>query len=108
MQAKYVLKTKLGVSEEFYSHCKLFPIYGSGQGAGNSLGIWCCISCNLFTCYESEAHSASFYSPDLKTHCKIYMIGFVDDTSGSTNDFLQDKQIPATHYLRMPEEDAQR
>lgn len=38
-QAKYVLKTKLGVSEEAYEHCELFPIYGSGQGAGNSPGI---------------------------------------------------------------------
>ena len=36
------------------------------------------------------------------------MIGFVDDTSGSTNDFLQDASIQSQHYLQLAEEDAQR
>ena len=86
----------------------MFPIYGSGQGAGNSPGIWCCISSDLFKCYESKAHGASFYSPDLKIHCKVFMIGFVDDTSGSTNDFLPNEQLPLEHYLTRGESDAQR
>eukprot|EP00957_Ditylum_brightwellii_P077305 5875386-Ditylum_brightwellii.AAC.1 len=30
----------LGASEESYSHCQLYPIYGSGQGATNSPTIW--------------------------------------------------------------------
>ena len=38
-QAKYVLKTQLGVSENVYKHSELFPIHGSGQGAGNSPGV---------------------------------------------------------------------
>ena len=42
--AKYRLKTALGVSDEYYQHCKLFPIYGSGQGATNSPQIWLAIS----------------------------------------------------------------
>ena len=32
--ARYLLKTQLGISTTSYSHCDLFPIYGSGQGAG--------------------------------------------------------------------------
>ena len=36
------------------------------------------------------------------------MIGFVDDTSGSTNDFLPHKQLPLDHYLERGESDAQR
>jgi hypothetical protein len=39
-EAKYVLKTKLDISESSYQHCELFPIFGSGQGAGNSPGLW--------------------------------------------------------------------
>ena len=86
----------------------MFPIYGSGQGAGNSPGMWCCIRCDLFICHEYKAHGASFYSADMKKYCKFYMIGFMDDTSGSTNDFLQCDQLPLDHYLKIAEEDAQR
>jgi hypothetical protein len=43
-QAKYKLKTKLGLSDEDYSHCHLHPIYGTGQGSTNSLVIWVLIS----------------------------------------------------------------
>ena len=50
--ARYLLKTQLGISTTSYSHCDLFPIYGSGQGAGNSPGLWCAISSVLFDVYE--------------------------------------------------------
>eukprot|EP00957_Ditylum_brightwellii_P002728 209666-Ditylum_brightwellii.AAC.1 len=29
-EAKFKLKTALGISEDFYQHCKAFPIYGAG------------------------------------------------------------------------------
>ena len=35
------------------------------------------------------------------------MIGFVDDTSGSTNDFLLPKPAPLTHYANLAIHDAQ-
>ena len=87
-QAQYLLKTQLGVSSSHYSHTELAPIYGCGQGAGNSPALWCAISSILFDAYEQGANGADFYSPNLKHHVKIHVIGFVDDTSGSTNDFL--------------------
>jgi hypothetical protein len=34
-EAKYKLRTMLGVSDESYSHCIAFPIYETGQGSGN-------------------------------------------------------------------------
>jgi hypothetical protein len=39
-ECKYKLKTLLGISNEYYKHCKIFPIYGTGQGSGNSPAIW--------------------------------------------------------------------
>ena len=39
-KAKYKLKTALGVSEGWYQHSITLPIYGTGQGAGNSPVIW--------------------------------------------------------------------
>ena len=79
--ARYLLKTQLGISTTSYSHCDLFPIYGSRQGAGNSPGLWCAISSVLFDVYEKQARGAALYSPDKTINVKHYMIGFVDDTA---------------------------
>jgi hypothetical protein len=57
-ECKYKLKTLLGVSDEYYKHCRIFPIYGTGQGSGNSPTIWCIISSVLFDCHASQAHGA--------------------------------------------------
>eukprot|EP00957_Ditylum_brightwellii_P140674 10715676-Ditylum_brightwellii.AAC.1 len=63
-QAKYCLKTALGVSDKYYQHCQLYPIYGSGQGATNSPQTWLIISSTLFDMFEESAHGATFVSPD--------------------------------------------
>ena len=44
LQAKYHIRTELGLDEEGYSHCHTQPIYGTGQGSGNSPVIWCFLS----------------------------------------------------------------
>ena len=106
--AKYLLKTQLGISSTSYSHCNLFPIYGSGQGSGNSPGLWCAISSVLFNVYEQQACGASFYYPDKTIAVELYMIGFVDDTSGSTNNFLLPEPAPLHHYTNLATHDAQR
>jgi hypothetical protein len=43
-QARYLLKTQLGIGKESYSHNSVFPLYGTGQGSANSPAIWCLIS----------------------------------------------------------------
>lgn len=73
LHAKYLLKTKLGVSENFYAHTSLTPVFGSGQGAGNSPGIWCAISSVLFETYEAKSNGAEFLSPHCKTKMKLFM-----------------------------------
>ena len=94
-------KTQLGFSSTSYSHCDLFPIYGSGQGSGNSPGLWCAISSILFDVYEQQACGTSFYSPDKTIAVKLYMIGFVDNTCGSTNDFLLTEPAPLLQYANL-------
>ena len=88
-------------------HSELFPIYGSGEGSGNSQGLWCAISSVLFDVYEQQACGVSFYSPDQTITVKLYMIGFVDDTSSSTNDFLLPGPAPLHHYTNLATHDAQ-
>ena len=104
---QYLLKTQLGISPTSYSHSKLFPIYRSGQGSGNSPGLWCAISSILFDMYEQQGCGASFYSPDQTIAVKLYMIGFVDYTSSSTNDFLLPEPAPLHHYANLATHGAQ-
>lgn len=97
-EARYKLKTALGVTEEFYQHCEIFPIYGTGQGSQNSPAIWCVISSVLFDCFETRATGACFESPDRSQSITIYMVGFVDDSTGGVNAFAENKQ-PSPHIL---------
>ena len=83
-------------------------MYGSGQGSDNSPGLWCAISSALFDVYEKQACGGSFYSPDKTINVKLYMIGFVNVTSSSTNDFLLPEPAPLTHYANLAIHDAQR
>ena len=96
-KARFHLKTSFGVSEEFYTHCEAYPIYGTGQGSGNSPYIWCFVASALFDAFEEKAHGASFYSYDGKIHIKIHMIGFVDDCSQRVNSFRAHPQPTAEH-----------
>ena len=93
-QAKYVLKTKLGLSDEGFSHCQLHPIYGTGQGSANSPVIWVLISSRLFDAHAARAYGATFFSPDRSLQLQIFMIGFVDDSNACVNDFVNSNQSP--------------
>jgi hypothetical protein len=76
-EAKFRLKTAMGVSEEFYQTCQAYPIYGTRQGSGNSPVIWVFISSILFKCHEKYAKGAVFESPDRTITIQFYMVGFV-------------------------------
>ena len=93
-EVKYHLKTQLRVSDEFYQHCTITPIYGTGQGSGNSPTIWLVVSSILFTCYSKRAYGARFESPDRSICLDLFRVGFVDDTCGYVNEF---RQTPPTY-----------
>ena len=56
-EAEYRLRTATGTSDTTYSHCLEFPLYGSGQGSGNSPSIWLFISSTLFDVQPQNRHS---------------------------------------------------
>ena len=70
------------------------PIYGTGQGSGNSPAIWLVVSSILFQCYSKQAHGARFQSPDCSVCIDLFRVGFVDETCGYVNTFNLD--IPST------------
>jgi hypothetical protein len=94
-EAKYKLRTMLGLSEESYSHCVTFPIYGTGQGSGNSPVVWYFLSSILFE------------SPNKKSSIQLFMIGFVDDSNDQVNIFTADHPPTPETLITMVRHDAQ-
>jgi hypothetical protein len=84
-ETKFKLKTSLGVSDEIYENCQAYPIYGTGQGSGNSPAIWCIISSILFSCHQVRAHSMFFCTPNEQMSIALSMIGLVDDSTSQVN-----------------------
>ena len=105
--AKYRLKTQLGISNESYTHSRLYPIYGTGQGSGNSPIIWLFIGSVLFDCHNSVANGAIFESPDRQLRVQISMTGYVDDNTGQTNDFMTDSRQTVQKVRDNMRDDAQ-
>jgi hypothetical protein len=58
LQAKYHLKTRHGISTEYYSN-ETTPVYGNGQGAGDSPSQWSQESALLFKLYQSKMPGAA-------------------------------------------------
>ena len=51
-EARYHLKTKLGVSDSFVQHCRAYPIFGIGQGAGDVAFKWLFMDSVLVDIYD--------------------------------------------------------
>ena len=105
--ARYKLKTEAGVSDEYYTHSAAAPIYGTGQGSGNSPTIWCVISSTLFDCQEEAMNGATFWSPNKQHRVTFSMVGFVDDSTGQVNDFAADPQPAPAALQAVAKEEAQ-
>ena len=89
--AQYRIRTDLGLAPTGYSHTPENPIYGTGQGSANSPVFWLLISSVLYDCYDTQAHSATYCTPDRQHMASIGMVGFVDDNNNHTNKFEQDE-----------------
>jgi hypothetical protein len=80
----YHIRTELGVLPTSYSHSHNWPIYGPGQGSGNSPLF---LSCLLFAAYAKLARKASYGNPNGSNHTNLTMVGVVDETNGQVNNF---------------------
>jgi hypothetical protein len=85
-QAKYYLKTKQGTSTSYYSHSSETPIYGNGQGAGDSPSQWCQQSAILFDLYADMNKGTTMTSSDGKNQVSLSLAAFADDTNLLGND----------------------
>jgi hypothetical protein len=106
-EAQYGLKTELRVSEAAYSHCTAFPLHGTGQGSDNSPMIWCLISSTPFDCHQQESYGAVFESPARTVSVAFSIVGFVDDTTCTSNDFNLSVPLSPNYYNQCMQIDTQ-
>lgn len=94
-------------SSNFYSHDPLFPIFGTGQGSGNSPSIWLQISSILYDLQLRLAHGATFVTADEQEQIKLSMMGFFDDITGFVNHFAPQEDSTLDDLTSKMKEDAQ-
>lgn len=97
-QARYRIRTAIGVSDLEYRNQPSRQLYGTGQGAGNSPGIWLLISNMLFEVYDRHSCGAQFATAGGTEFIRLSISGFVDDTNVVTN-MLQPQSEPSTDCL---------
>ncbi|KAI2490272.1 hypothetical protein MHU86_24293 [Fragilaria crotonensis] len=97
--ARYHIRTEMGLAEESYTHSNTHPIYGTGQGSGNSPAIWCFLSSLLYDCYDQKAAKATYKNPSTSETVELGMVGFVDDSNGQTNLFDHEETENARHQI---------
>jgi hypothetical protein len=91
--ARYHLKTKHGTTSTSYTHTKETPIYGNGQGAGDSPSQWCQQSTMLFDLYSETNEGATMSSRTGEKELTLALAAFADDTNLLGNDDRRDKTI---------------
>ena len=86
-KAKYHVKTKLGVSTDYYNTTSDATIHGPGQGGRSSPCIWTIISCMLMKCMRDKSEGATFWDPKHEIEVNRMCSGFVDDITHLVNSF---------------------
>eukprot|EP00957_Ditylum_brightwellii_P210088 15364555-Ditylum_brightwellii.AAC.1 len=88
-EARYQLKTALEVSEDYYMHCKIFPIFGSSQGATNLPGMWLAISSTIGDVYNESAHGVECVGLDQAISVLLTILGFANDVTNQIVNYGQ-------------------
>jgi hypothetical protein len=84
-EARYHLKTKFGISDEYVRNTRETPCFGTGQGSGNSLIYWLLISSTLYDIYAQQVmDGATYLTLDGKINIQLNQLGFVDDVNNRT------------------------
>jgi hypothetical protein len=68
-EAKYYLKTKLGISESYIQHCRAHPFFGNGQGAGDSPQKWLFMEVHYLTSMNQK--QLGLHSPAQTEICRL-------------------------------------
>lgn len=104
---KYHLRSPNGLSPSSYQHTIDYPIYGTGQGSGNSPVLWMLMSATLFDIYDDMAHGSVFQDPSGSRIVNMSITGFVDDTNSCINEWRPQHDVKYNTLYPKLQNDAQ-
>jgi hypothetical protein len=87
--AKYHIKTMIGLSEKGYTSTKRNYLHGPGQGGKASPGIWTVVSSLIMRLLHKHAPGVTFSDPTGNSNTHRIIDGFVDDTTAWINQFKE-------------------
>ena len=102
--ASCALKTSLGVADERHTHCEDYPIYGTGQGARDSMAAWNLDSALLMELKSEREEGVYFCDPKIEDTIRRTIDGFVDDVTGWANRFLAHLDSHITDYYQVAQD----
>lgn len=80
-QTHYYMCTANGISKRYNEHTKESPIYGSGQGAGDSPTRWVLLNNGIETAYNTKGSLCKASNPTGKLNIIHGPDSFLDDTT---------------------------
>jgi hypothetical protein len=86
-----ILKPNLEHPTHFTPIAKKTPIYGNGQGAGDSPSQWNQESAVLNSLFQQEARGVTIIHPVTKAQTTVAMTAFADDTTIHGNNINNQK-----------------
>ena len=88
--ARYHIKTQLGVSDGHYTSSEETPLHGPGQGMKASPAMWTFVSTAAMQILEEDNDGLQVCNPDRTRWAERPMDGFVDDTTAWANQFIEE------------------
>ena len=106
-EARYHLKTKLGISDEYVKHSRLASmVWWLDRELAIRLHLWALISGILLDKYDDLAGGALYESPDGKWSVTLKAISFVDDVRNTVNEF-GNNEVDLDELVEKAEKDSQ-
>ena len=80
-ETKYHVKIGNQVTAKYYCNTPTTPLYGTGQGSGNSPFTWKLISSELVHLYSQLAKGVTYQDPDNLIQSKMFMTAYVNNVN---------------------------
>ena len=85
---RYHLKTRHGLSSDYYSSIPGSTLHGPGQGSRSGPGMWALLSCTIIDLMKEKSPGFHITDPSGSLDVSQIMTAFADDTTSFVNSFV--------------------
>ena len=82
---KFFIKTKAGISHDYYTYSSTDKLWGLGQGISWAGVCWQFTATTIDTCLKDTSYTSTFTNPDNTLSTQQFLKFFIDDTTKMCN-----------------------